>query len=224
MLELNKIYCGDSLSVLKTFPVNSIDLVLTDPPYGINIEKMGFTTNTKGGIAKRNDYKNCFADNKIDSAIFDEIFRISKNQIIFGGNYYTDYLKATGSWIIWDKKTDDKYSNDFADCELAWTSFNKPAKLFRYLWHGMLQQDMKNKEKRYHPTQKPVKLFEQILTKYSEENAIILDPFLGSGTTAIASLNTNRRYIGFELDKEYFDIANKRINEVSQIHSIEDII
>lgn len=226
LLDLNKIYNEDCLIGMKKIPDKAIDLILTDPPYGINIEKMGFTTNIKGGIAKRNDYASCFEDNKISEDIFKEIFRISKHQIIFGGNYYTDFLTSTQSWIIWDKKTDDKYSNDFADCEMAWTSFKKPAKIFRYLWHGMLQHDMKNKEERYHPTQKPVKLFVLLLEKYSNVGDIILDPFMGSGTTALACLTLNRKFIGFELSETYCDIAEKRIKEHTQImtKSVGDLI
>ena len=115
--------------------------------------------------------------------------------------------------MIWDKRTQDKYSNDFADCEMAWNSFNKPAKIFRWLWSGMMQQDMKNKEQRIHPTQKPVKLYEWLLMNYAKEGDKILDTHLGSGSIAIACHNLGYDLEGYELDKEYFDNALKRIKQ-----------
>lgn len=206
------LYKCDCLEILKEFPEKNIDLVLTDPPYGININKMSFTNSIEGGIAKRNNYKGiCNWDNKrISKEIFFLLFNISKHQIIFGGNYYTDILAPTKSWIVWDKKTDDKYRNDFADCELAWCSIGV-ARIYRYLWTGFLQQNMKNKEKRYHPTQKPVGLIERLLLDYSKENDLILDCFCGSGTTLVAAERLNRRYIGIELEEKYCEITKQRL-------------
>ncbi|RJS73020.1 site-specific DNA-methyltransferase, partial [ANME-2 cluster archaeon] len=131
---------------------------------------------------------------------FDEMLRISKNQIIFGGNYYTDYLTPSSCWIVWDKRNG---RNDFADCELAWTSFKSAVRIFRYKWNGMLQENMKKKEKRVHPTQKPTPVFTWILKKYSNEGDLICDPFLGSGTTLEACRKTNRNCIGFEISGEW---------------------
>jgi site-specific DNA-methyltransferase (adenine-specific) len=148
-------------------------------------------------------------------AIFKEIFRISKNQIIFGGNYFAEYLYNSPCWLIWDK---DNNTNHYADCELAWTSFKSAVRKFKYTWNGMLQEDMKNKETRYHPTQKPVELFKRILLKYSKEGDIVCDPFLGSGTTALACLNCNRNYIGIEKEDVYIAITNKRISEYRLSH------
>jgi site-specific DNA-methyltransferase (adenine-specific) len=212
VLEPNNIYLGDCLELMKQIPDKSIDCVITDPPYGLNIEKMRFC-NTEGGIAKRNDYSDCFNDNRITGEYFRGIIRISNKQVIFGGNYYTDVLPQSNCWVIWDKKCDDKYTNDFADCELAWTSESKPSRVIRYLWHGMIQQNMKVKEDRVHPTQKPVPVMAKIIEMFTNENDLILDPFLGSGTTAIACYDLKRRYIGIEKEPKYFDIANKRINE-----------
>lgn len=209
----NKIINSDCLDVLKQLPDKSVDLVLTDPPYGINIEKMSFTNSTKGGVCERNDYKNCFSDSKLSKIFFDEMLRVSKNQIIFGGNYYTEYLKSTQGWLVWNKKGDGRFSNDFADGELAWTSFDKPLKIYHYLWSGMFQQDMKNKEKRVHPTQKPTKLFEMILQDFSGDDCLVLDPFSGSGTTAIACHNLKRRFICIEKDKDYYEASVKRLEE-----------
>ena len=208
-----RIINADCMDILRELPDKSVDLVLTDPPYGINIEKMNFTNSTKGGVCKRNDYSNCFVDEKISKDVFDEIIRVSKNQIIFGGNYYTEYLESTQGWIVWNKKGDGRYSNDFADGELAWTSFNTPLKIYHYLWTGMIQQNMKNKEKRIHPTQKPVDLFGQILRDYSEDGALILDPFSGSGTTALAARLLKRRFICIEKDAEYWRASVERLEE-----------
>ena len=207
----NTIINADCMDILKQLPDKYIDLVLTDPPYGINIEKMSFTKNINGGVCKRNDYSNCFNDDKLSKEFFIEMKRISKNQIIFGGNYYSEFLECTPSWLVWNKKGDGRYSNDFADGELAWTSLNKPLKIYHYLWTGMIQQDMKNKDIRIHPTQKPLKLFEMILRDYSNENDLILDCFSGSGTTAVACHNLKRRFICIEKDKDYWQASVERL-------------
>ena len=221
MIELNKIYNIDCLEHMRKIPDNFYDLCLTDPPYGIKINKMNFVTSgaVKVGGAYRNDYSkhNTEWDNFTPSIeYFNEIKRISKQQIIFGGNYFTDFLESTPSWLIWDKRTEDKYSNDFADCEMAWNSDKKPARIYRFLYSGMLQQDMKNKDKRYHPTQKPVELFKMILRDYAIKNDYtkIFDPFMGSGTTAIACKSLGLDYVGCELDKDYYEIINKRLSQV----------
>ena len=215
MLEINKVYCGDCLDIMKEIPDKSIDLVLTDPPYGIDIGKMNFTNSVDGGVAKRNDYKGKADWDKETPTkeYFEQIFRISKNQIIFGGNYFTDKLSSSGCWIIWDKRVEDKYSNDFADCEMAWTSFKKPSRIIRYLWSGMLQGNMQAKEKRQHPTQKPTEVIRKILNDFSEPNQTILDPFLGSGTTAIACQELHRNFIGIEISPEYCKIAEDRLKQ-----------
>lgn len=210
---IGKITCADCMDILKQLPDKSIDLVLTDPPYGISIEKMGFTKEINGGVCQRNDYSGCFQDSKISKDCFDEIFRVSKNQIIFGSNYYIEFLTDTQGWIVWNKKGDGRYSNDFADGELAWTSFNKPLKIYNFLWTGMIQQNMKNKEKRIHPTQKPADLFGQILRDFSKENDLVLDCFSGSGTTAIACHRLKRRFICIERDKDYWKASCKRLED-----------
>lgn len=207
---------GDCLEVMKTFPDKHFDLVLTDPPYGIDIGKMSFTSGKEGGVAKRKDYRG-MADwdkYKITSEIMTEIMRVSKNQIIFGGNYYTEMLPPTKSWIVWDKKTDEKYSNDFADCELAWASSGQ-ARVFRFLWSGMLQENMKNKEIRYHPTQKPIELMKWCLQRYAKDGDTILDPFLGSGTTLLASKALGLTATGIEISPEYCEVARKRLEQDS---------
>lgn len=218
-LPLNQILEGDCLELMKQLPDKCIDLVVTDPPYGIGINKMSFVTSgaVKAGVAIRHDFSNHKTewDNQpLSEAHLSEIFRISRNQVIFGANYFANNLLPSGCWIVWDKRVMDKYSNDFADCELAWTSFDKPSRVIRYLWSGMLQQDMKNKEERVHPTQKPVKVMSEILERFSKEGDIILDPFTGSGSTLVAAEKLNRKWIGMEINPEYCKIARGRIANV----------
>jgi len=202
----------DNMLLMARYPDNYFDLAIVDPPYGIDIHKMNYTQSTKGGVAKRNDYSAItdWDSNVPTQEYFNELFRVSKSQIIWGGNYFE--LPLTKSWIIWDKKTEEKYSNDFADCEMAWNSFNKPAKVVRYLWSGMLQPNMKDKQKRIHPTEKPYQLYKWILDKYAKPNDKILDTHLGSGSIAIACHDYRFDLTACELDKEYFDKAMQRIN------------
>jgi len=198
---------GDCLDLMKECPDNHFDLILTDPPYGIG----AYASGTMGGgvLAKQSTYKATEWDNKrIGKEYFDEMRRVSKNQIIFGGNYYTDYLYPTPCWIVWDKMNGDNY---FADCELAWTSFTTATRLHQYRWQGMLQGNMgKGKEKRIHPTQKPTPLYVWILEKYSKETDLILDPFMGSGTILEAGRKTDRNVMGFEISDEWEQYYNKR--------------
>ena len=202
----------DNMELMARYPDKYFDLAIVDPPYGINIQKMNYTQSTKGGVAKRNNYSSItdWDSNIPKQEYFNELFRVSKNQIIWGGNYFN--LPLTKSWIIWDKKTEDKYSNDFADCEMAWNSFDKPAKIVRYLWSGMLQPDMKEKQIRIHPTEKPYQLYKWLLDKYAKEGNKILDTHLGSGSIAIACHDYKFNLTACELDKEYFDKAMQRIN------------
>jgi len=204
------LFNGDCLDVMQDLKDKEIDLVLTDPPYGGGcnagvggvFEKYEIkATRTGGTWANKYESKVKHWDIAPEQEIFDEIFRISKEQIIWGGNYFS--LPPTRCFLIWKKLT---ISENFsmAMAEYAWTSFNKNAKLFEYA-----PQD----STRFHPTQKPVALMNWCLNNYSQENDLIFDGFLGSGTTAIACIRTKRRLIGCELDNEYFDKMCKRIEE-----------
>jgi len=205
MLDLNKIYCMDCLEGMKEIPDKSIDLVITDPPYGI--KENNEHNLTRGDLAKPTDYGHYDWDNQpAGKEHFDEIFRISKNQIIFGGNYFT--LPPSPCWIVWDK---DNGGNDFADCELAWTSFKMAVRKFKWRWNGMLQEDPTHKEERVHPTQKPVKLFEWIIKNYAKEGDVICDPFFGSGACLVAAVRMGHSFIGFEKEQSYYDAAQIRI-------------
>lgn len=203
-MELNIVYNEDCLETMKRMPDKSVDLVLTDPPYGINASSQSL------GLRKEHNHKRKWNkkewDNETPSQeIFNEIFRISKHQIIFGSNYFN--LPPHNHFIVWDK--DMSGDVPFAKCELAWTSFNKAPTIIKI----RIQSE---NEERHHPTQKPLKLFTNILRDYALKNdyKTIYDPFMGSGTTAIACKSLGLDYIGSELDKDYFEIINKRLQSV----------
>ena len=217
---INRIHCADCLCLMREMPDKSVDLVLTDPPYGIgetneqNLSRAHCTDAWKR--AKANDYGHFDWDGEPPSAdYFTELIRISKNQIIFGGNYFD--LPPSPCWIVWNKKT----SGDFADCELAWTSFKSAVRMFEWLWNGYRQEDMIHKEERFHPTQKPLPLMVWCLEKYSKPGMTVLDPFMGSGTTCVACKKLGRNYIGIEKEPEYIKIAEKRLEKVNN-HKIEE--
>jgi len=217
MLELNKIYQGDCLELMTQIPDKNIDLVLTDPPYGINaggILKKGYKHKSQSMATGRTDYGSDNWDSEPPPIeVFNEILRIGKKVVIFGGQYFTDKLPPRGKWIVWDKKVEEKYQNDFADLEMAWTSENGASKIIRHLWHGMIQQDMSNKEIHYHPTQKPLQVIEKIIAMMSEENNLVLDPFMGSGTTVLACKQLKRNFIGIEISEKYCEIARQRLRQ-----------
>jgi len=201
------LYCGDCLEIIKGFPKENVDLVLTDPPYGIKITK----NKTVGGGSKRGKVKQINTidwDNKVNKQYFDLMFEISKNQIIWGGNYYIDFLRPTRCILVWYKR-DNLPIRSFADCEIAWTSFNKNSMVFNCRWDGFIRD---SKEKKVgHPTQKALEVFKWCVLEFSNKGDLILDPFIGSGTTAVACERLNRRWIGIELNEEYCEIAKRRI-------------
>ena len=203
--EHGALHCGDCLDILPTLADKSVDLVLTDPPYGIGIGSVvgGNNLTTATDYGTHNNWDNAIPPKQV----FDEMIRCSKNQIVFGGNYFIEYLTNSPCWLVWDKDN----TGNFADCELAWTSFKTAVRIFKHRWNGMLQENMKEKDKRYHPTQKPISLFEWCLSNYSEQGNLILDPFAGSGTTAIACIRLNRKYILIEKEEKYCEIAARRI-------------
>ena len=202
-LPINQILQGDCLEVMKTFPDKSIDLILTDLPYGIYSDKK-----VTGFAKKRIDWGLGNWDIKVGKNYFDEMFRISKNQVIFGLQYYIDCLLPTKEVWVWDKKTGNNF---FADGELAWTSYSGTLRIFRHQWCGAFK-DSERKEKSQHPTQKPVELMKWCM-RNTKENDIILDPFLGSGTTAVAAKQLGRKYIGIEISEKYCQIARDRLRQ-----------
>ena len=205
---INQVTWGDCLEGMKLVPDKSIDLILTDPPYGIG-EAAG-SNRSRSKLARAKDYGNLEWDNATpNDVIFEEMKRVSKNQIIFGGNYFAAILGNSSCWIVWDKDN----TGDFADCELAWTSFKTAVRKFKFRWNGMLQENMKHKEIRYHPTQKPVELMRWILENYSKPTDLICDPFMGSWTTARACKDLGRNFIGFELEEDYCKIGEERLRQ-----------
>lgn len=204
--ECGVIYCADCREVLPFIPDKSIDLVLTDPPYGIG-EANG-KNKSRVQLAQPKDYGvSSWDDEPIDLATINKIISKSSHSIIFGGNYYD--LSPSSCWLVWDKDN----SGDFADCELAWTNFPSAVRKYLWRWNGMLQQPNTPKEYRYHPTQKPIGLFSAILKDYSSVNDLILDLFLGSGTTAVACKKLGRKYIGIEIEERYVKIAVERLRQ-----------
>lgn len=205
MIEINKIYCGDCLEFMKGMDDNSVDLVLTDPPYGIGMHKqIGLKKGEKGNKwAKFSNHK--WDDSPPDKKCFDQIFRTSKNQIIWGGNYFG--LPASRCFLIWDKIN----RCDYADCEMAWTNYDTSARIFTYGRGNM--QGFRYPE-RTHPTEKPVILMKWCMETRSKPNDLIFDPFCGSGTTCVAAKMLGRNYIGIDISEEYCEIARMRLKAV----------
>jgi site-specific DNA-methyltransferase (adenine-specific) len=193
-------YNLDCMVGMKEFPDKYFDLAIVDPPYGINIQE-------SGRLGRYNT--NSIWDSKTpDNTYFRELFRVSKNQIIWGGNYFN--LPPTKCFLIWDKKQPEKIS--FASCEMAWTSFDTVAKTFYF-------SPMNDTEKRIHTTQKPIALYEWILSRYAKENDIILDTHVGSASSLIACHRTNHKFVGFELDEYYYKKSKERLDaEMAQMN------
>ena len=197
------------MEAMKEMQDNQFDLTIVDPPY---FEEYGKEIYPGAEISTTGIKRNRFESKHWDvpnQEYFDELFRVSKNQIIWGCNYYAKYIPSVGR-IVWDKKND---KSTFSKCELASHSFGLRVDQFRYTWNGMLQEDMKNKETRIHPTQKPVKLYEWLLMNYANKGDKILDTHLGSGSIAIACHNLGFDLTGYEIDEEYFQAAVKRYQQ-----------
>lgn len=205
----------DCMTRLREAPDNHWDLAICDPPYGIGED--GSKNHTRGLLATSRNYKS-FAGQDIEppnAEYFAELRRVSRNQIIFGANHFITRIGVDSScWFVWDK---DNGATDFADCELAWTSFPTAVRRFKFRWQGMLQEDMKNKEERIHPTQKPVKVYDFLLRTYAKPGQTILDTHLGSGSSRIAAYDLGFDFTGYELDKDYFDAQEARFaNHIAQ--------
>ena len=214
-LPFLSLFHADCMEIMKQYPDKYFDLAIVDPPYGIGMDKTHFKT--KSSNSKPTDYNAKDWDSAIpNKEYFAELMRVSKNQIIWGGNYFVENLTNSSCWVVWDKDNGDSIH---ADCELAWTSFKTGVRKIKWLWHGMRQQNMKNKETRIHPTQKPVSLYTWQIQKFATEGMKILDTHFGSGSIALAVDKANRldkmnlHLTACEIDKEYIDKAIKRISE-----------
>lgn len=225
MFELNKLYNMDCMEGMKQIPDKYFEMAIVDPPYGIGIGHKANTAVTIvgggaipfGGKSKGSGRKlqtpskfyHPFDDSSTPKGeYFAELKRISKNQIIWGGNFFLDNLGAASCMIVWDK---GRRNMDQADCEIAWTSLRGQSRIFEFKWNGMLQGDMKNKEYRIHPTQKPVELYKWVIGRFAKEGDKILDTHAGSGSCLIAAYETGHEWLGFELDKYYYEKATERI-------------
>ncbi len=211
-----ELFNEDCMAVMARYPDKYFDLAIVDPPYGIG--ESGKTNKSRGKLALAKDYKP-FSGGDIEppkKEYFIELERISKNQIIWGANHFIDLIgKRSSCWIVWDKVNGE---SDFADCELAYTSFKTAVRKFSFMWSGMLQGNMKNKEIRIHPTQKPKALYDWLLENYAKQGDKILDTHLGSGSHAISAHYGGFEFVGCELDQDYFNAAVERIKiETAQV-------
>jgi len=219
MNPISETYNMDCMEYMRQLPDKHFQLSIVDPPYGIGND--GSKNKSRGkqavtarvskskALAKAKDYKG-FAGGDVSAPpleYFNELRRVSKNQIIWGANHFISKIPFDSScWIIWDKDNGD---SDFADAELAWTSFKSAVRVFKFKWNGMLQQNMKDKEHRIHPTQKPVALYKWLLSNYAKPGDKILDTHLGSGSSRIAAYDMGFDFYATELDKYYFDAQEK---------------
>lgn len=213
-LGRHRLMCGDATSyddVMTLTQGESIDLCLTDPPYGISVVGADKTVGNKNfGICAHGAYKPVIADDSTETAksAYLVVKEIAEKLILWGGNYFLDFLPASDSWLIWDKRCDSGIVNTYADGEMAWCSFHTPVRIYHQLWNGMIREG--EHDKRVHPTQKPIKMLSDILRDFTERDATVLDVFGGSGSTLIACEQTDRQCYIMELDPHYCDVIIKR--------------
>ena len=209
----------DCMEEMVVFSDNYFDVAIVDPPYFSGPERRGYYGRKVSPIGVQKIYG--VSNNWLvpGADYFKELFRVSKNQIIFGCNYF-DYTFGPGR-IVWDKCNG---KNSFSDCELAYVSFHDSVRLFRYMWNGMMQGksieegwiqqgNKKLNEKRIHPTQKPVNLYRWLVERYLKPGQLVLDTHVGSGSSLIAFEEYGLQYVGYEIDKKYYDMARQRIEE-----------
>jgi DNA modification methylase len=201
----SEIYNVDCLEFMRKMPDKSVDLVLTDPPYGIDMNK------PFGSYSREQVFDGDWDKEIPRKEYFDEIFRVSKDQVIFGGNYFTEFLPPTSGWICWDKNNGD---STFGDGELIWHSQGGALRIKKVNWTGsssLLEQTLG----KVHPTQKPAEIMKYCILKFPEAQTIF-DPFMGSGTTGVACKMLNRNFIGCEISEKYFQIAKTRIEKQTE--------
>ena len=232
LLDNHRVMCGDSTSaddVAKLCDGKSVDMVYTDPPYGI--DEKGDRSNRggigKGGLAKACEYKD-FKDDSIDYAVkaYEIVNQLGvKRQVWWGANYYCHYLPQSNNWFVWDKRVEDKQKNTESDCEMAWVKSKwSSIRIFRHLWKGMMK-DSERGQARVHPTQKPVALAEWSFDYFRDVESV-LDLFGGSGSTLIACQKTNRQCFMMEFDDHYCDVIVKRWQEYTgkqAVHSVSGL-
>jgi site-specific DNA-methyltransferase (adenine-specific) len=209
-------YNMDCMEYMRTLPDKAFDLAIVDPPYGGD-DAIGLVDcKTKSKQATERTEYTQFENIEPDISYWNELFRVSKNQIIWGANFYTK-INLHGGRLVWDKK-----GTAFGRAEEAYLSMTKSVNIFEFAWNGMIQQDMKNKESRIHPTQKPVALYKWLLAHYAHAGDRIIDTHLGSGSSRIAAYDMGFDFVGIELDKDYFEAEEKRYSDhVSQLDLIK---
>ena len=217
MIDNTKVFNMDCMEAMRATEDKFYDLAIVDPPYGINADVKNNTDKlqTKKSAAKSKKYGSQLWDSEIPSdEYFEQLFRVSKRQIIWGANYFG----LVGGMIYWHKNvTMPTYSTG----ELAWASWLNKIDFVDIAWHGMIQEDMKNKEQRIHPTQKPVKLYEWLLHHYAKPTDKILDTHLGSQSSRIAAYKGGYDFTGYEIDQSYFNDGNKRFNQFKSQTTIQ---
>lgn len=209
------VFNEDCMLTMKRYPDKFFNLAIVDPPYGIGMDGGAETIYKNGKGGKGFNSVNNFTKKKWDNNIptaeyFCELFRVSKNQIIWGGNYFTEFLPVSRGWIFWDKKIANAGNFKFSDGELAWTSFDKRLIRYTYDWIGFGYLNNKAKQVKIHPTEKPIALYEMILRDYAKENDLIFDSHMGSGSLRLACHKTGLEYTGCEIDTEYFEAQEVR--------------
>jgi site-specific DNA-methyltransferase (adenine-specific) len=207
----------DCMELMSRYPDKYFELAIVDPPYGINFDG-NTTVKGKGGKArtfsnKQHHDKKGWDNQRPTAEYFAELQRVSKNQIVWGGNYFADLLPAKKGWIFWDKKITNANNTNFSDGELAWTSFDCILRRFTYDWIGFGYLNNPQGEKKIHPTQKPVSLYKWVLENYTEKGSKILDTHLGSGSSRIAADKMGFDFYACELDRDYFEAQEKRFKE-----------
>ena len=211
-LGKHRVLCGSAtdISNIENVTKGSVDLVFTDPPYGISVVK-GNKVGADFGVAKKGIYSDVIGDDTLEVAqdFYNACVAIGyKRYIIWGGNYFMKFLPVSTGWFIWDKRGDSGIKNTFADGEMAWTNIQKQVRIYKQLWNGMIREGEKGK--RVHPTQKPIMTLEKMIKDFTDEGSTIFDGFLGSGSTLIASEKTGRICYGMELDPKYIDVIVQR--------------
>ena len=217
----NVVYNEDCIQVMKRYPNKFFDLAVVDPPYGIGIANRTGSIGQRKGQGRLTSYSKKEWDNSVPTAEYwSELFRVSKNQIVFGANYFTNYLPPSKCWFIWDKRQPEGVS--FAMVELIYTSFNFSSKMFSCSKAFIGNKVANNKEKakeyiKLHPTQKPIQIYDWIFSKVATKGIKVLDTHLGSGSSRISANKAKLHFVGCEIDEEYFNKQNKRYEEfVSQ--------
>ncbi len=219
----HRLLCGDSTcsdTVAKLMNGSKADMVFTDPPYGISVVKSEMV-GANFGIAKKGKYSEVIADDTTETAkeFYKTCVSLGMNDfIIWGGNYFTDFLPFSTGWLVWNKRAGTDIRNTFADGEMAWCSFHTPIRIYDQLWNGMIREG--EKDKRVHPTQKPIRMLSEIITDHIKGN-LIFDGFLGSGSTMVASHQLKRKCYGMELDPKYCDVIIQRMLKLDNTLTIK---